>query len=174
MEFDGTQVELGGSASAQVTAASLLRNAGLYCDIAAVPRGYDRAGTGVAQDAIGAMQYDLFISHSSADAAMAVAWVDDIETRGIKCWIAPRDIRVGANYQSEIVRGIENSSGILLLFSRSTNESEHVLREVELANESKKPIYPIKVDVSEPSGGLKYMLANTQWVEKQGAGQPAG
>jgi formylglycine-generating enzyme required for sulfatase activity len=113
------------------------------------------------------MTYDLFISHSSADAAMAVGWVDEIETRGIKCWIAPRDIRVGANYQSEIVRGIENSSGILLLFSRSTNESEHVLREVQLANESKKPIYPIKVDVSEPTGGLKYMLANTQWVEKR-------
>ena len=56
---------------------------------------------------------------------------------------------------------------VLLLFSNAANKSEHVLREVELAAQGKKPILPLRIDVSEPAGGLKYMLANTQWVEKK-------
>src|SRR5437763_4514643 len=59
---------------------------------------------------------------------------------------------------------------MLLLFSGAANKSEHVLREVELAAQGKKPIYPLRIDVSEPAGGLKYMLANKQWVERKALG----
>jgi len=98
------------------------------------------------------MKYDLFISHSSADAEAAVALVNEIESRGIlKCWIAPRDIPIGASYQREIVRAIANCGGFVLLFSRSTNESNHVLREIELAEQNKKAMYPVKIDASEPA-----------------------
>jgi len=117
-----------------------------------------------------AVRYDLFISHSSADAETAHALVADFENRNIRCWIAPRDIRMGSGYQSEIVRGIENSRAMLLLFSKATNESEHVLREIELAEKGRKPVYPLRIDVAEASGGLKYMLANRQWVERNALG----
>jgi formylglycine-generating enzyme required for sulfatase activity len=118
-----------------------------------------------------AMKYDLFISHSSADAEAALTFVNEIESRGIlKCWVAPRDIPIGASYQREIVRAIENCGGFVLLFSRNTNESEHVLREIELAGQFKKAIYPIKIDASEPAEGIRYFLANKQWVERKALG----
>jgi len=117
------------------------------------------------------MKYDLFISHSSADAEAAVALVNEIESRGIlKCWIAPRDIPIGASYQREIVRAIANCGGFVLLFSRSTNESNHVLREIELAEQNKKAMYPVKIDASEPAEGIKYYLASAQWVERKALG----
>src|SRR2546423_12687633 len=73
-----------------------------------------------------AMTYDLFISHSSADAKAALALVNEIESRGIlKCWVAPRDIPIGASYQREIVRAIRNCGGVLLLLSDNANESDH-------------------------------------------------
>jgi len=116
------------------------------------------------------MRYDLFISHSSADAGTARALVTDFENRNITCWMAPRDIPMGSSYHEEIVQAIENSRAVLLLFSGAANKSEHVLREVELAAQGKKPIYPLRIDVSEPAGGLKYMLANKQWVERKALG----
>lgn len=116
------------------------------------------------------MRYDLFISHSSADAETARALVTDFENRNITCWMAPRDIPMGSSYHEEIVAAIENSRAVLLLFSGAANKSEHVLREVELAAQGKKPIYPLRIDVSEPAGGLKYMLANKQWVERKALG----
>src|SRR5436190_4941810 len=116
------------------------------------------------------MRYDLFISHSSADADTAQALVTDFENRNITCWMAPRDIPMGSSYHEEIVQAIENSRAVLLLFSNAANKSEHVLREVELAAQGKKPIYPLRIDVSEPAGGLKYMLANKQWVERKALG----
>jgi formylglycine-generating enzyme required for sulfatase activity len=117
-----------------------------------------------------AMTYDLFISHSSADAETAQALVTDFENRNISCWMAPRDIPMGSSYHEEIVQAIENSRAMLLLFSNAANKSEHVLREVELAAQGKKPILPLRIDVSEPAGGLKYMLANKQWVERKALG----
>src|SRR5256885_11184731 len=116
------------------------------------------------------MRYDLFISHSSADADSAQALVTDFENRNISCWMAPGDIRMGSSYHEEIVQAIENSRAMLLLFSGAANKSEHVLREVELAAQGKKPILPLRIDVSEPAGGLKYMLANKQWVERKALG----
>lgn len=116
------------------------------------------------------MSFDLFISHSSADAKTARLLVGEFENRGITCWIAPRNIPVGSSYQSEIVTAIEHSRAMLLLFSSSTNESEHVLREVELAAQSRKPIYPLRIDTAKPAGGLRYMLANKQWVEREALG----
>ena len=116
------------------------------------------------------MRYDLFISHSSADAETARALVTDFENRNITCWMAPRDIPMGSSYHEEIVQAIENSRAVLLLFSNAANKSEHVLREVELAAQGKKPILPLRIDVSEPAGGLKYMLANKQWVERKALG----
>lgn len=116
------------------------------------------------------MQYDLFISHSSADAETARALVTDFENRGITCWLAARDVPMGGSYQVEIVSAIERCRAVLLLFSDAANRSEHVLREVELAAQGRKPIYPLRIDASEPAGGLKYMLANKQWVERKALG----
>lgn len=113
---------------------------------------------------------DLFISHSAVDGETAAALAVDFENRGITCWLAPRDVPFGGTYQAEIVRAIEDCRAMLLLFSHAANKSEHILREVELAAQANKPIYPLRIDKTEPAGGLKYMLANKQWVERQALG----
>ena len=48
-----------------------------------------------------------------------------------------------------------------------------MLREVELAAQGRKPIYPLRLDGVEPAGGLQYMLANMQWVELARPWRPA-
>lgn len=113
------------------------------------------------------MARDLFISHSSADAEDAAALVIDLENRGISCWIAPRDVPMGSAYQEQIVEAVEDCRAMLLLFSEAANQSEHVLREVELAANARKPIYPLRIGDVLPAKGLKFLLANKQWIERK-------
>ncbi|WP_423948599.1 toll/interleukin-1 receptor domain-containing protein, partial [Candidatus Binatus sp.] len=39
------------------------------------------------------MAHDVFISHSARDKPYADAICAKLESRGIRCWIAPRDVR---------------------------------------------------------------------------------
>ena len=61
------------------------------------------------------MPHDVFISHSSADKRAADATRAILEGRGIKCWIAPRDIRPGSDGGESIVSAIEQSNGTYTL-----------------------------------------------------------
>ena len=46
-------------------------------------------------------KYNLFLSYASENKDIADYIVDRIEKRGYKCFIAPRDIRTGAEYAGD-------------------------------------------------------------------------
>lgn len=79
------------------------------------------------------MSHDVFISHSSADKRAADAACALLEARGIKCWIAPRDIRPGSDWGESIITAIEQARIMLLLLSKQANVSPQIRREVERA-----------------------------------------
>lgn len=108
---------------------------------------------------------DIFISHANEDADVAKDVCAALEASGVSCWIAPRDIRAGADYRSEILRGVAESAALLLLYSPAASRSEHVAREVSLADEANKPIFPLRVDTHELEGPLRYVLQGKQWVD---------
>jgi hypothetical protein len=93
--------------------------------------------------------------------------VASLETQGAKCWIAPRNIDPGGDYGEEIVKGIRDSILFVLVFSAQSNESKHVLREVDKAIAFDKVIVPIKIDRAMPTGGMDYRLCTVQWVESE-------
>src|SRR5262249_44295636 len=45
-----------------------------------------------------------FISHAKDDQKRAREIATSLEERGLKCWIAPRDVRPGQSYGDEIIR----------------------------------------------------------------------
>ena len=75
----------------------------------------------------------VFISYASADAGLAWRIRDSIESRGIPCWIAPRDVPPGADYGEALMAAILGSRLVVLIFTSSANESPHVRREIERA-----------------------------------------
>ncbi len=77
--------------------------------------------------------YDVFVSYSSKDKTTCDALCATFENKGIRCWIAPRDILPGANWGEAIIRGIEQCQVMVLVFSAHSNESPQVKREVERA-----------------------------------------
>lgn len=69
-----------------------------------------------------------FVSHAKADAKQANAIAAALESRGVKCWIAPRDVEPGRNFGDEIIRGIEASRAFVLVLSSASNGSDFVAR----------------------------------------------
>lgn len=111
------------------------------------------------------MAQSIFISHASEDAGVARQMCAALESAGLKCWIAPRDIRAGADYRNEILRGIRETDAFLLVYSRKASESEHVVREVSYADEQGRGIYPVRVDSHRIEGPLEYLLQGKHWVD---------
>ncbi len=111
------------------------------------------------------MDKKIFISHSSKNSEIASQLCDFLESNGKKCFIAPRDIRVGMEYAEEIVNGIDNSETMVLILSRDSNESVHVLREVERAVSKKLPIIVYRIEEVELSKSLEYFLMTNQWMD---------
>jgi len=85
------------------------------------------------------MAHEVFISYSTKDKPIADAVYAQLESRGIRCWIAPRDVLPGEQYAAALVRALRASRLMVLVFSSGANESEHVLREVERAASKKLP-----------------------------------
>jgi hypothetical protein len=106
----------------------------------------------------------VFISHSDKDRALADSLLQAIERRGVQCWIAPRDIPPGGSYAESIMNAIENSSGFILLYTKHSNISPHVLREVEQALRFRKNIMPIRFDDSPVSKAMDYLLGTVHWL----------
>ena len=99
--------------------------------------------------------------------------VKDAEARGIKCWIAPRDIPPGADYQSAIVTALEYCGTVVLLFSESAQDSEPVKREITVAQQLKRPVVPARLDDFQAVGAFRYMLSNLHWIDLRGQSLPS-
>ncbi len=111
------------------------------------------------------MDHDVFVSYATADRAAALAAVAGLEARGVRCWVAPRDVRAGSEYGEEIVEAVKASRVCVLIFSAQANSSPHVRREVERAVSSGKPIVPFRISDVAPSGAMEYALGNTHWLD---------
>lgn len=110
-------------------------------------------------------KYDLFISYASENKSIADYIVEKIEKRGYRCFIAPRDIRTGAEYASEIIGGISNSTAVLLVFSSKSDKSHYVLREINSAVSRNKPIIPLRIEDFLPSEAMEFYLGPTHWLD---------
>jgi hypothetical protein len=109
--------------------------------------------------------HDVFISYSKKDKQVADALCAALESERIRCWLAPRDIRPGADWASEIVKAVESSRAMVLVFSESSAESTHVRREITAAANGGVIIVPLKIDATDPTGAMQYYLADTHWLD---------
>mgnify|MGYP001553585274 CR=1 FL=1 len=111
------------------------------------------------------MAHDVFISYSSKDKPAADAACAVLESRGIRCWIAPRDITPGADWGETIVEAIHSSRAFLLIFSGNANSSQQIKREVERAVNHGLPVIPMRIENVLPAKSLEYFLSTPHWLD---------
>lgn len=112
----------------------------------------------------------VFISHSSEDAALASQLCAGLEGAGVRCWIAPRDIPLGADFGVEILKAIKAVEAVVILLTPASMASTDVAAEVEFARDQKKKLMSIHLDDAELSGQLEYFLRLPQrvWLSQCG------
>jgi hypothetical protein len=111
------------------------------------------------------MPFDVFISHSSKDKPTADAVCAGLESVGIRCWIAPRDIRAGAEYAERIIEGIDACRLMVLIFSSNANESGQVHREIERAVSKGLTIVPFRIEDIVPTKAMEFYLGSIHWLD---------
>jgi TIR domain-containing protein len=111
------------------------------------------------------MEFDAFISHSSKDKTAAHAACAVLERKGIRCWIAPRDMRAGVEYGAGIIEAIEHCRVMVLIFSSSANASQQIHREIERAASKSVPIVPVRIEEVTPTQSMEYFLGGIHWLD---------
>ena len=111
------------------------------------------------------MAHDVFISYSTEDKPAADAVCAILESHGVRCWVAPRDIMPGADWGESIVKAIRASRVLLLVFSTNANKSKQIKREVEIAADGGVTIVPLRIENILPTESFKYFLGNIHWMD---------
>jgi TIR domain len=107
----------------------------------------------------------VFVSYSQPDRKAAFGIVEWLESHGIDCWIAPRDVRPASDWAEEIVDAIAGARVMVLVFSASANSSPQVRREVERAIHRRVAVLPFRVEDVEPARSLEYFLSSQHWLD---------
>ncbi len=115
----------------------------------------------------------VFLSYASPDAEIAQQVCQALETQGVLCWMAPRDVRPGAQYADAIVRAINEAKALVLVLSASAVGSLHVGKEVEQASSKRKQVIALRIDAALLTPALEYFLSESQWIDVPGLGMPA-
>ena len=113
---------------------------------------------------------DVFISYASQDKAVASAVCKHLESAGVACWIAPRDVTPGEFYAESIVHAIDSAKVAVLILSQHTADSQHVLREIERATSKRHHVVTFRTDMAPLPAGLEYFLNTSQWLDASATG----
>ena len=111
------------------------------------------------------MTHDVFISYSSKDKPIADGICATMEQNGVRCWIAPRDIRPGADWSGSIIHAIAESRVFVLVLSHFANASPQVKREVERAVNHGIPVIPYRIEDVQPTESLEYFISTPHWLD---------
>jgi TIR domain len=111
------------------------------------------------------MAHDVFISYSHKDKPTADAVCARLEARGIRCWVAPRDIAPGGDWSESIIDAINGANVMVLVFSGHANGSVQIKREVERAVAKAIPIIPLRIEDVPPTKSLEYFLSTPHWLD---------
>jgi hypothetical protein len=113
------------------------------------------------------MTHDVFICHANQDRAVAEAICAALEKNGVSCWMAPRDVIAGEDWDKAITRALDQSRILVLIFSASSNDSDYCINEVNIAFDNKEDIIPFFIDDTLPSGAMQLYLKRKQWLNAQ-------
>jgi hypothetical protein len=111
------------------------------------------------------MAHEVFISYSQPDRDCAFEMVAQLESQGVNCWIAPRDIAPSADWAAEIMDAISAARTMILIFSEHSNHSPQVRREVERAVHKELSILPFRIEDVLPSKSLEFFLSTQHWMD---------
>jgi uncharacterized protein YjbI with pentapeptide repeats len=95
--------------------------------------------------------YSCFISYSSKDQDFAERLYADLQGKGVRCWFAAEDLKIGDKLRYSFDKAIQMQDKLMVLLSEHSVQSPWVEKEVETAFEKERlqkrtVLFPIRLD----------------------------
>lgn len=104
----------------------------------------------------------VFVSYARVNQALVTPVIEAAQRDGGKFWLDKQGIATGDGWAGEIVRAIKSAAGVMVMCSKAAFESDHVKREVYLADRYRKKLVPVFVEPAEPPEDFEYFFAGVQ------------
>ena len=95
--------------------------------------------------------YSCFISYSTRDDEFVDRLYADLQVKGVRCWFAPEDLKIGDRFRQRIDDAIRLHDRLLIVLSKNSVRSAWVQEEVEAClereqRENRPVLFPIRLD----------------------------
>ena len=111
---------------------------------------------------------EIFVSYAHQDQDRVGCFAKKLQEHGVGVWMDRIGIDGAAVWAAEIAQAIQKATVFVLMASRASFASDHVVREISLAIEHQKPILPLYLEPAEAPSALRYSLAGIQYIELYG------
>ena len=109
------------------------------------------------------MENDVFISHAYKDKSIADAICGKLESAGLKCWTAGREISGREDWTEATRKAIGSSRVIVLVLSENANAAPHIRREIAHASYMRRIIITFRLAETLPRREILFYLSNVPW-----------
>lgn len=116
----------------------------------------------------------IFVSYSRHDSEIVDHIVGKIEDAGISVWIDREDIKAGKTWRVQIVQAIDTCDAFVLMLSANSAASDNVRKEIDLAQDSGRSIFIMRLDSAELPAEVRYQLVGLQHIDLQNLGVDRG
>jgi hypothetical protein len=113
----------------------------------------------------------IFISYSRRDTEIVDSIVQAMQDAGLDVWIDRHDIQAGNTWRVQIVQAIDTCDAFVLMLSLSSAASDNVRKEIDLAQDSGRTIFPIILEPVRLPAEIRYQLAGLQFIDMQVLGR---
>ncbi|HEX8903005.1 toll/interleukin-1 receptor domain-containing protein [Vitreimonas sp.] len=104
----------------------------------------------------------VFVSYARANQSDVLPVIDGAAKAGRKFWLDQNGVNAGDGWAGEIVRAIRAARGVVVMCSKAAFESDHVKREIYLADRYAKKLVPVFIEQAEPPEDFEYFFAGVQ------------
>lgn len=105
----------------------------------------------------------VFVSYARANQNAVLPVIEGAKRAGRKFWLDQQGgIAAGDGWAGEIVRAIRGAPRVVVMCSQAAFESDHVKREIYLADRYKKKLMPVFIEAAEPPEDFEYFFAGLQ------------
>lgn len=113
------------------------------------------------------MEYDIFVSYSRKDSAVVQSVVDRLKAEGYCCWMDVTGIESSDEFKRVLVEAIRHSKVVLFFSSANSNNTEWIVKEINIAVQMKKPIIPVRLDDAPYDDSILFDLSGLDYIPCQ-------
>jgi hypothetical protein len=88
--------------------------------------------------------------------------IETARRAGQEFWLDQKGSVRGDGWAGEIARAIRSAAGVLVMCSKAAFESDHVKREIYLADRYRKRLVPVFLERADPPEDFEYFFAGVQ------------